>query len=175
MTGGRQEEITLQIPDTNESIEFVYIPPGSFVMGGDLNAVDGRFSCVEGPYHRVNITCGFYMGKYPVTQAQYQAVLNQNPSKSTRQPNCPVDNIGEDDCNRFCDKLTEDAGQDVSIPTEAQWEYECRAGTSTKWFFGDDPTQLDDYAWYKSNSGLKSHPVGLKKPNPWGLYDMDKC
>jgi hypothetical protein len=114
----------------------------------------------------------FYIGKYPVTQAQYQAVLNENPSKSTRHPSCPVDMIGEDDCQRFCDKLTETAGRDIRLPTEAEWEYACRAGTSSKWFFGDDPSELDVYAWYEKNSGGKSHPVGLKKPNPWGLYDM---
>jgi len=171
-TTSHKQEFTLQIPDTDESIEFVYIKPGSFVMGGDLNGVDGRFSCIEGPHHNVRITRGFYLGKYPVTQAQYQACLQQNPSKSTKQPNCPVDNIGEDDCTRFCDKLTEVAGRDVRLPTEAEWEYACRAGTTTKWFFGDDPSPLEDYAWCKSNSGLKSHPVGLKKPNPWGLYDI---
>ena len=72
----------------------------------------------------------------------------------------------------FCDKVADITGRDVRLPTEAEWEYACRAGSTTAWFFGDDPSKLGDYAWYKDNDGGKSHPVGQKKPNPWGLYDI---
>jgi len=154
------------------TLELVYIKPGTFVMGGE-NTEDGRFLCVEVPKHEVQLTQGFYLGKYPVTQAQYQAITGKNPSLSTKAPDCPVDNIGVEDALHFCDKLEQKAGQDVRLPTEAEWEYACRAGCGdSKWFFGDEPSQLGEYAWFKDNSGGKSHPVGQKKPNPWGLYDI---
>lgn len=115
------------------------------------------------------------MGKYPVTQEQYKAAMGSNPSGSTKGPNCPVDNIGEDDALDFCRKFTETAaGQSVRLPTEAEWEYASRAGCDddAKWFFGNDASLLGDYAWFLDNAGNKSHPVGEKKPNPWGLYDI---
>ena len=133
---------------------------------------DGRFECVEVPKHAVTITKGFYLGKYEVTQAQYQAIMEKNPSKSTKGPTVPVDNVGEADAITFCGKVAELTGQDVRLPTEAEWEYASRAGRDTKWFFGDDPSKIGDYAWFKGNANAKSHPVGQKKPNPWGLYDI---
>ena len=152
-------------------MELVYIKPGTFVMGGESEK-DGRFECVEVPKHEVTLTKGFYLGKYEVTQAQYQLIMGENPSRATKDPNCPADTIGEADAVDFCEKLAEKTGQEVRLPTEAEWEYACRAGSKTAWFFGDDPAQLGDYAWFKDNDGGKSHPVGQKKPNPWGLYDM---
>ncbi|MEM7013041.1 MAG: SUMF1/EgtB/PvdO family nonheme iron enzyme [Verrucomicrobiota bacterium] len=153
------------------TMEMVYIKPGTFVMGGE-SETDGRFECVEVPKHEVQLTKGFYLGKYEVTQEQYQAVMGSNPSKSTKGPNVPVDNVGESDAVSFCGKVAELTGQDVRLPTEAEWEYASRGGRPTKWFFGDDPSQIGDYAWFKGNAGGKSHPVGQKKPNPWGLYDI---
>jgi formylglycine-generating enzyme required for sulfatase activity len=152
-------------------MEFVYVQPGSFLMGGESTS-DGRFQCVEVPKHRVLITRGFYLGKYPVTQAQYEAVIGSNPSKSTIAPCCPVDSIGEADALNFCLKLVEIVGRDFRLPTEAEWEYACRGGKDTKWFFGDDPSRLNEFAWCKANSDGRSHPVGQLKPNPFGLYDM---
>ena len=153
------------------TMEMIYIKPGKFVMGGESEK-DGRFECVEVPKHAVTITKGFYLGKYEVTQAQYQAIMEKNPSKSTKGPTVPVDNVGEADAITFCGKVAELTGQDVRLPTEAEWEYASRAGRDTKWFFGDDSSQIGDYAWFKGNANAKSHPVGQKKPNPWGLYDI---
>ena len=153
------------------TMEMVYIPPGTFVMGGE-SETDGRFECVEVPKHEVQLTRGFYLGRYEVTQAQYEAIMGANPSKSTKGPDCPVDNVGESDAVSFCGKVAEKTGLDVRLPTEAEWEYASRAGSQSKWFFGDDPSAIGDYAWFKENAGGKSHPVGQKKPNPWGLYDI---
>ena len=85
---------------------------------------------------------------------------------------CPVDNVSEPDARQFCIRLSEIANVEARLPTEAEWEYASRAGRSTKWFFGDDPSKIGDYAWYKDNGGAKSHPVGQKKPNPWGFHDI---
>jgi formylglycine-generating enzyme required for sulfatase activity len=154
------------------TMEFVYIKPGTFIMGGS-NAKDQKWHGVEVPKHEVTLTKAFYMGKYEVTQAQFEKVLGRNPSaKGNRDPNAPADTVGEGDAVDFCNKVAEKTGQAVRLPTEAEWEYACRAGSKTKFFFGDTPDKLDDYAWYDKNDGGKSHPVGQKKPNPWGLYDI---
>ncbi|MHC4253803.1 MAG: SUMF1/EgtB/PvdO family nonheme iron enzyme, partial [Planctomycetota bacterium] len=170
-TGGRApREAKLDLGD-GQKMEFVYIKPGTFVMGGECTK-DGRFECVEVPKHKVTITKGFYMGKYEVTQEQYKAVTGLNPSKGGKDPKCPADNISESDALAFCRGAAIKTERDVRLPTEAEWEYACRAGSTTKWFFGDTPARLGDYAWYKDNDGGSSHPVGQKKPNPWGLYDI---
>ncbi len=163
-------ELTLELGD-GVTMELVYIKPGTFVMGGE-SKTDGRFECVELPKHEVQLTKGFYLGKYEVTQAQYEAVMGSNPSRSTKAPDCPVDNVSESDALTFCGKLVEATGRDVRLPTEAEWEYASRAGRDTKWFFGNDPSQIGEYAWFKDNASAKSHPVGQKKPNPFGLYDI---
>ena len=163
-------ELTLDLGD-GVTIEFLYVKPGTFVMGGE-NKKDGRFECVEVPRHVVGLTQGFYLGKYEVTQAQYQVAMGSNPSRSTKNPDCPVDNVSEADARQFCIRLSEITGADARLPSEAEWEYASRAGQDTKWFFGDDPSKIGDYAWYKDNSGAKSHPVGQKKPNPWGFFDI---
>jgi formylglycine-generating enzyme required for sulfatase activity len=162
--------LTLDLGD-GVTMEMVHIKPGTFVMGGE-SKTDGRFECVELPKHEVELTNGFYLGKYEVTQSQYQAIMGSNPSRSTKGENCPVDNVGLPDALSFCGKLAEKTGLDVRLPTEAEWEYASRAGRATKWFFGDDPSLIGDYAWFKGNAGAKSHPVGQKKPNPWGLFDI---
>ncbi|MDP6544944.1 MAG: SUMF1/EgtB/PvdO family nonheme iron enzyme [Phycisphaerae bacterium] len=162
--------LTLKLAD-GVTMEMVYIKPGAFAMGGE-SKTDGRFHCVELPKHAVTLTRGFYLGKYEVTQAQYQAVMGSNPSRSTKAPDCPVDNVAAPDALKFCENLAEKTGREVRLPTEAEWEYASRAGKDTRWFFGNDPARLGDYAWFKDNAGGKSHPVGKKKPNPWGLYDI---
>jgi formylglycine-generating enzyme required for sulfatase activity len=128
--------------------------------------------------HKVTLTKPFYLGKYEVTQEQWQAVMGNNPSK-TKGPKNPVDSVTWNDCQDFFKKLNPKiaaSGKSGRLPTEAEWEYACRAGTQTPYFFGDDEKQLDDYAWYIRNGPPKTihrpHPVGQKKPNPWGLYDM---
>ena len=170
-SGGKApREVKFDLGD-GVTIEFVYIKPGTFVMGGE-STKDGRFNCVEVPKHEVTITKGFYLGKYEVTQAQYQAIIGWSPSQATKTLDCAVDTIAEGDARMFCKRVSEKIGRDVRLPNEAEWEHACRAGSNTKWFFGDDPSKLGDYAWYKDNDGGKSHPVGQKKPNPWGLYDI---
>lgn len=164
------KELTLDLGD-GVKMEMVYLKPGTFVMGGESER-EGRFECIELPKHEVELTKGFYLGKYEITQAQYEAIMKSNPSKSTKDPNCPVDNVGVDDAKSFCAKLAQKSGFDVRLPTEAEWEYASRGGRETKWFFGDDGSKIGDYAWVKDNAGGKSHPVGQKKPNQFGLYDI---
>ena len=164
------KELTHDLGD-GVTMEFLYVEPGTFVMGGE-NEKGGRFECVEVPRHVVGLTKGFYLGKYEVTQAQFQVAMGSNPSRSTKNPECPVDNVSEDDARQFCIRVSEIAEVEARLPTEAEWEYASRAGRKTKWFFGEDPTPIGEYAWFKGNAGGKSHPVGQKKPNPWGFYDI---
>jgi formylglycine-generating enzyme required for sulfatase activity len=121
--------------------------------------------------HRVTLTKGFYLGVYEVTQAQWQAVMGGNPSFS-KGDNLPVEGVTWDDCQEFCKKLSAQEGKSYRLPTEAEWEYGCRAGTTTAFCFGDEVSQLGEYAWYWDNSGRRTQPVGQKKSNAWGLYDM---
>ena len=111
-------------------------------------------------------------GKYPVTQAQYQAVMGTNPSHFKNKLKNPVENVSFNDAQAFCQKLSQLTGKTYRLPTDVEWEYACRGGSSTDFFFGNDANQLKDYAWYGRNSQDKTHPVGQKKPNAWGLFDM---
>jgi formylglycine-generating enzyme required for sulfatase activity len=172
-------------------LEMVLIPAGEFLMGSPES--DKNTSRVEKPQHRVRITKPFYFGKYLVTQEQWEAVMGNNPSdfKGPRQRNptthrlepgndpsaykrYPVECVTWDDCQAFCVKLTALRRGTFRLPTEAQWEYACRAGSTGKYCFGDDEAQLGEYAWYwyAKNSVHGMQPVGEKKPNSWGLYDM---
>jgi len=168
--GNAPKEISLEIAP-GVKMQFVYIKPGSFTMGGD-SKVDSKWNGVEAPKHAVQITKGFYLGKYEVTQAQFQAIMGQNKSRSSKGPDFPADNVTWDDSLKFCKDVSFKTKREVRLPTEAEWEYAARAGSSSKWFFGNNPAKMNDYAWSASNSGKKSHKVGLKKPNPWGLYDI---
>ncbi len=150
------------------SLEMVWIPGGTFQMGSP-ESESGRDSD-EGPVHEVELD-GFWMGKYEVTQEQYQAIMGSNPS-NFKGAKSPVEMVSWDDAVVFCRKLAARTGQPFTLPTEAQWEYACRGGSQTRFHFGDSDSQLGDYAWYFSNSGPKMHPVGQKRPNPFGLYDM---
>ncbi len=119
----------------------------------------------------------FTMGVYEVTQEQYEKVMGTNPSEFTGKKQNPVEKVNWNDAVEFCRKLSElpeeeKAGHVYRLPTGAEWEYACRAGTKTKYSFGHDASKLGDFAWYNKNSGDSTHPVGKKKPNPWGLYDM---
>ncbi len=152
------------------SMDLVWIPPGKFMMGSPNNEANRHDD--EGPQHRVQITQGFWMGKHEVTQAQWQAVMGNNPSNFKGDRN-PVEQVSWDDCQNFLGKLNSRvSGGKFRLPTEAEWEYACRAGTTTAYYFGNDASRLGDYAWYDDNSGRKTHLAGQKKPNAWGLYDM---
>ena len=123
--------------------------------------------------HRVNLTKGYWLGATEVTQGQWKAVMGNNPSEFTScGSNCPVEKVSWNDVQEFIKKLNGKGYGSFALPTEAQWEYAARAGTTTAYSFGNYPSQLGDYAWYGDNSGKETHAVASKKPNPWGLYDM---
>jgi formylglycine-generating enzyme required for sulfatase activity len=149
-------------------MELIRIPAGRFKMGSHKRE-KGRAGD-EGPQHRVRITKPFYMGKYEVAQAQWIAVMGEDPSRF-KGGDLPVE-IDWNECDQFCWKVSEIAIKHVRLPTEAEWEYACRAGTSTAYSFGDSRDDLGQYAWYLDNSDSKPHPVGQKRPNRWGFYDM---
>ncbi|WP_149988258.1 formylglycine-generating enzyme family protein, partial [Microcystis aeruginosa] len=151
------------------TLEMVSLPAGQFLMGSPDS--DSDASDDEKPPHQVKVN-SFAIGKYPVTQAQYEAVMGTNPSHFKNNPQNPVENVSWNDAQAFCQKLSQITGKTYRLLTEAEWEYACRAGTTTRYYFGDDANQLGDYAWYDGNSQNTTHPVGQKKPNAWGLYDM---
>ena len=154
------------------TMKLVLIPAGKFIMGSPDS--EHGHQPDEGPQHVVVISKPFYMGVTEVTQAQYEAVMGTNPKNpyAFKGPANPVDSASWNEAVEFCRKLSEKTGKTVRLPTEAEWEYACRAGTKTRFSFGDSEGALGDYAWYMGNSGNKTQPVGRKKPNPWGLYDM---
>jgi formylglycine-generating enzyme required for sulfatase activity len=152
------------------TMEMLYIKPGRFMMGGNKKPGYGGEG-VEKPIHEVAITRGFYMGKYEVTQAQYEAVKRVNPSK-WREANRPVEKVTWEDAVEFCRLATRRTRVHFRLPTEAEREYACRAGSTTQWHFGDAKGDLGDYAWCNAHLGMQTHPVGQKKPNTWGLHDM---
>jgi lipoprotein NlpD len=153
------------VKDCAECPELVVIPGGSFEMGSSE-------SSSEQPIHRVNIS-SFLMGKTEITQRQWTWVMDSNPSSFSRcGENCPVESVSWKEAQEFARRLSKKTGIEYRLPTEAEWEYAARAGTNTKWSFGDDQRDLIEYAWTQSNSGLTTHPVAKKKANAFGLYDM---
>lgn len=150
---------------------FIPMPAGTLTMGSphsDLAAADN-----EKPPHQVAISQPFYLGQYAVTQAQWEAVMGYNPSHFQGDPKRPVESISWDEAQGFLEKLTAQEGQmRYRLPTEAEWEYAARAGTTTVYSFGDDPAPLRAYAWYRDNAQGTTHAVGQRQPNDWGLYDM---
>ncbi|MCA2624075.1 MAG: SUMF1/EgtB/PvdO family nonheme iron enzyme [Microcystis sp. M20BS1] len=163
-----QTSFTENLPN-GITLEMVNLPAGEFLMGSPDSDSDAQSR--EKPQHQVQVN-SFAIGKYPVTQAQYEAVMGTNPSHFKNNPQNPVEQVNWNDAQAFCRKLSQITGKTYRLPTEAEWEYACRAGTTTRYYFGDDANQLGDYAWYDGNSQDKTHPVGQKKPNAWGLYDM---
>ena len=188
------------------TLEMIAILGGTFTMGSPANEKDTFDD--ERPQHQVTVP-PFFMGKYPVTQAQWRAVasrtdlkvekdLDPDPSyfKDPPKPplkrgasdsppfeggarggsptrwDRPVERVNWYDAVEFCARLSKLTGREYRLPGEAEWEYACRAGTTTRFYFGDDANQLGDYAWYNGNSQGTTHPVGQKKPNAWGLYEM---
>jgi formylglycine-generating enzyme required for sulfatase activity len=163
-----EEVSTVTSPEVGRSqaavgvdIEFVQIPAGEFDMGSESGAPDER------PVHPVRISKAFEVGKYPVTQGQWEAVMGSNPS-SFKGADRPVELVSWNQVREFLKKLNEERdGYRYRLPTEAEWEYAARAGTT-----GDYAPELDAVAWYAANWGGETHPVGQKRPNGWGLYDM---
>jgi formylglycine-generating enzyme required for sulfatase activity len=183
-------------------MKFVLIPPGEFQMGSTKEEVawaleQGASNSpgyqqrvpTETPRHRVRISHPFYFGADEVTQGEYQRLTGSNPSAHAAgglhaervaghdTSRHPVELVSWDEANDYCRRLSETATEKASphkyrLATEAEWEYACRAGTATRWTFGDDEAELGDYAWFTPNAGNRTHPVGEKKPNAWGLYDM---
>jgi formylglycine-generating enzyme required for sulfatase activity len=143
-------------------IIFVKLPGGKFLMGSPEDE-KGRLGS-EGPQHEVEVS-PFVIGKYEVTQAEWRKVMGSEPS-GFRGDDLPVERVSWHDCQEFC------RNTGLRLPTEAEWEYACRAGSDEAFCFGDDTSRLREYAWYTENSASKTHPVGRKKPNAFGLYDM---
>ena len=175
--GSHGGELVVSLPGGAE-MEFVWIGPGTFQMGSP-NSESGRDN--DEKAHEVEISQGFYLGKYEITQGQWESVMGETPwsGESYVQSNSshPAVYISWEDVRRFAAKLNSEAGEAVyRLPTEAEWEYACRAGTQTRWSFGDDEFALGSYAWYADNAWNAgeqyAHAVGTKLPNPWGLYDM---
>jgi formylglycine-generating enzyme required for sulfatase activity len=151
-------------------MEFELIRAGSFVMGALLIQEEAMES--EAPRHLVNISKSFYMGKFEVTQGQWEAVMGNNPSLR-KGKDLPVEYVSWFDAQEFIEKLNRKENTNAyRLPTEAEWEYAARGGTNEAYFFGDDHSDLKDYAWYEENSEWRTHEVGLKKPNNLGLYDI---
>jgi formylglycine-generating enzyme required for sulfatase activity len=176
--------------------EFLLIPAGEYSMEFNMGSPESekdRFDN-EGQIHHVKISKAFYISKYEVTQKQWRDIMSSNPSHF-KGDNLPVENVSWDDIQEFIKKLNKNEGTDkYRLPSEAEWEYAARAGTTTrysfevctikvcsfkaiindtttKYSFGDDESMVGEYAWDKNNSDSKTHEVGQKKPNPWGLYD----
>lgn len=179
MTSGCSQPVnvitkTIMLPE-EVPLELVWIPPGSFLMGSPEDE-QARYD-FESPQHEVTITEGFWMSKYEITQLQWLTIMGNNPS-SFKGDNRPVEMVSWNDIRGtegYLEQLNEKhPGYNFRLPSEAEWEYAYRAGTTTRFYWGDDlnHTQIDDYAWYEENSGGETHEVGQKLPNAWGLYDM---
>ncbi len=171
----RSTSFFVELLTDNLELEMVAILGGTFAMGCSAN--EGYED--EQPQHQVTVA-PFFMSKYPITQAQWKGItflpkierdLNPNPSRF-KGDSLPVESISWHDAVEFCQRLSQKTGRGYGLPSEAQWEYACRAGSKGKWCFGNDESKSGDYAWYWHNSNRKTHPVGEKKPNQWGLYDM---
>ncbi|MBR6460739.1 MAG: formylglycine-generating enzyme family protein [Verrucomicrobia bacterium] len=163
-------------------LEIVEIKAGTFTMGSPADELGRESDEVQ---HEVTLTQDYWLGKYEVTQAQYEAIMETNPSHFSGDNN-PVEEVSWNDAMEFCAKLTAAAkasgklpeGYEFTLPTEAQWEYACRAGTTTALNSGknlsgeEECPEMDEVDCYWGNSDRKTHPVGQKQPNAWGLYDM---
>ena len=140
----------------------IFVPGGTFKMGSPK----GKGGDDERPQHDVTVP-DFYIGKYQITQTQWEAVMGNNPSYFKGDPALPVEGVSWNNAKKFCETISQMTGNAYRLPSEAEWEYACRAGTT-----GDYAGDLDAMAWYLSNSGGKTHSVGQKQPNAFGLYDM---
>ena len=153
------------------SMNFTFIPPGTFMMG---SPADEKGRLKSEMLHEVRLTSGFFIQTTPVTQGQWRAAMGDNPSRFKKEgDDCPVETVSWEDAQLFIGHLNEkERDLHFRLPTEAEWEYACRAGSRSRYHFGDGEDRLPDYAWFAGNSGKKTHPVAQKEPNAWGLYDM---
>ena len=166
-TSSTEEPITNSI-----GMKLQLLPAGKFVMGSDSPNAEAD----ERPAHEVSLTQSFYIGMHEITQEQYEKVMGDNPSEK-KAPQEPVANVRWNDAVEYCKRLSNSAeektaGRVYRLPTEAEWEYACRAGTTTKFRFGADESHLSEYAWFDESRSRSPQRVGQKKPNKWGLYDM---
>jgi len=169
-----------QVYLTDLGIEMALLPGGRFAMGSAQGKPDER------PVHQVTVS-PFWLDTYLVTQEQYEQLMGENPSR-WKSPKAPVEQVRWSDAVKYLNARSKAEGLEpcydletwecdfsadgYRLPTEAEWEYACRAGTTSKYFFGDSAAKLDSFAWHKKNSGNRPRPVGEKLPNPWGLYDI---
>ena len=179
----RQSPFTVRLSSTAKMV-LIWIKPGSFLMGSPSDEDSRWFD--EGPQHKVTLTRGFYLGKHEVTQEQWHAVMGTAPwsgdANVKEGSNYPASHITWHNAQNFIAEMNNAASDSLyRLPTEAEWEYACRAGTTTSWSFGEDGSKLRDHAWYWIVPGNVQappvvedypHAVGDKRPNPWGLYDM---
>lgn len=166
----KQGEFRDKLRDGTDAPAMVWLPKGKFKMGSNENAP-------EKPIHEVTINYELAVGKYQVTFAEYDKFCDSTKrhkpdDKDWGRGNRPVINVTWHDAREYCEWLSEQTGQYYRLLSEAEWEYACRAGSTEKYCFGDDVHQLGNYAWFYGNAGGKTHPVGQKKPNQFGLYDM---
>ncbi|HWB65110.1 MAG TPA: formylglycine-generating enzyme family protein [Chitinophagales bacterium] len=150
-------------PETVTGPAMVLVEGGSFNMGSNQKG--------EGPMHKVTLK-SFYIGKYEVTQSLWQSVMDSNPSFFKGCADCPVEEVTPEDIQQFITKLNALTGKHYRLPTEAEWEYAALGGNKSKGYQYSGSDSIDEVAWYKNNADNKTHPVGLKKPNELGLYDM---
>ncbi len=175
------DSIQFELGNTGEMIWMVWIPAGTFWMGAQDDETDAWE--MELPRHQVTLTEGYWMGKYEVTQAQWLAVTGYDHSTWSGNPNRPAENMSHNQIeNGFLGDInTYEINDPWRLPTEAEWEYACRAGSDESWFWwGSTYENFGDYGWYWNNSDAQTQDVGSKLPNPWGLYDMhgnvwEKC
>jgi formylglycine-generating enzyme required for sulfatase activity len=178
-TGANGNRIYRAVPFESPT-NMVFVPANTFRMGSPTN--DTARQTNEGPLTMVTLSRGYWIGKFEVTQAEYLSLMGTNPSVFPGDLRRPVSTVSWHDATNYCGLLTErelaagriPPGARYRLPTEAEWECAARAGTSTRFSYGEDPdfTELPKHAWYMMNGGLTVHPVGQKLPNPWGLYDM---
>ena len=184
MTGCSRNEIQKGVTNSI-GMELIEIPAGTFTMG---SYEDEKYRHEDEAKVRVTLTKSFRLSKYEVTQGQWKSVMGTEPWKGLAEvqadKDCPATCVSWDEATEFCEKLTAierkagklKANEEYRLPTETEWEYACRAGTTTAFSFGDDESKLGEYAWFRGNTFSAgeeyAHKVGLKKPNPWGLYDM---
>jgi formylglycine-generating enzyme required for sulfatase activity len=161
------QTVSLTIPGAASDIHLVPIPKGRFLMGSP----NGLPMAPEAPEHFVDVN-QFWMADSPVTQSQFVAVMNRNPSRFQGDPDLPVETVTWLEACEFCDLLAQKSGLPLRLPSEAEWEYACRAGSSTQFHFGDSSADLSAFAWFENNSREQTAPVKRKKPNAWGLFDI---
>ncbi|SPD76063.1 conserved exported hypothetical protein [uncultured Desulfobacterium sp.] len=177
------ENISQENMITNSiGMKFILIQAGKFMMGSKLTPEeikekyggDAKWYNDESPQHEVTITTSYYIQSTEVTQGQWKAVMGVNPSGLKNcGVTCPIEKVSWFDVEEFINRLNQKEDTNTyRLPTEAEWEYACRAGSSTEFYFGDDKNKLEYYAWNNSNSDDWTHRVNLKRPNAWGLYDM---